>query len=76
MRNFKITMVGTFDNEDLKIIYDFVDVQETSDRLTEPTVVSLDNNIEAKVIVRKYYAKEDYSFDNSYIEKIIFRKVK
>lgn len=71
----KITFVGTFDVEDMKEINNVIEQQHTSDRELE-TVVCDYGDFEAKIIVEKWISSEPYNYDNTYIDKIIFRKVK
>lgn len=62
----KITFIGTFTIDDVKLINEFLEIQETTDRERENTVIDYDGEIEIKVKVDK----------NSDIVKINFRKRK
>ena len=61
----KITFTGTFNYDDVKLINEFLEVQETTDRERETTIIDYDGEVEIKVTVDK---KGD-------IEKIHFRKI-
>lgn len=61
----KITFTGTFSIDDVKLINEFLEVQETTDRERETTVIDYDGEIEIKVKVDK---KGD-------IVKINFKKI-
>ena len=61
----KITFTGTFNLDDVKLINEFLEIQETTDRERETTVIDYDGEILIKVTVDK---KGD-------IEKIHFRKI-
>ena len=61
----KITFTGTFSIDDVKLINEFLEVQETTDRERETTVIDYDGEVEIKVTVNQ---KGD-------IEKINFRKI-
>ena len=62
----KITFTGTFNTDDIQLINDFLETQQTTDRETENTTIELDRTVLIKVIVDKY----------GDIEKIHFRKIK
>ena len=61
----KITFTGTFTIDDVKLINEFLEIQETTDRERETTIIDYDGEVEIKVTVDK---KGD-------IEKIHFRKI-
>ena len=61
----KITFTGTFTIEDVKLITEFLEVQETTDRERENTVINYDDAVLIKVTVNK----------NGDIKKIHFRKI-
>jgi hypothetical protein len=61
----KITFIGTFSIDDVKLINEFLEIQETTDRERENTVIDYDGEVEIKVTVNK----------NSDIQKINFRKI-
>lgn len=61
----KITFTGTFNLDDIKLINEFLTVQETTDRERENTVIDYDGEVEIKVTVDK---KGD-------IVKINFKKI-
>ena len=61
----KITFTGTFTIDDVKLINEFLEVQETTDRERETTVINYDDEVLIKVTVNK----------NSDIQKINFRKI-
>ena len=61
----KITFTGTFNLDDVKSINEFLEVQETTDRERENTVIDYDGEVEIKVKVNQ---KGD-------IVKINFRKI-
>ncbi len=61
----KITFTGTFTIEDVKLINEFLEIQETTDRERETTVINYDDEFLIKVTVNK----------NSDIQKINFRKI-
>lgn len=61
----KITFKGTFNIDDLKLINEFLEIQETTDRERENTTIILDWDVLAKVTVNK----------RGDIEKIYFRKL-
>ena len=61
----KITFTGTFNLDDVKLINEFLTVQETTDRERENTVIDYDGEVLIKVKVNK----------NSDIRKINFRKI-
>ena len=61
----KITFTGTFTVDDWKLINEFLEIQETTDRERENTVIDYDGEIEIKVKVDK----------NSDIVKINFKKI-
>jgi len=71
----KITFVGTFTVEDLELINFVIKTQESTDRATEPHVASYDNTIQAKFIVKKNDNSLKFDYDNTYIDKVIFRKI-
>lgn len=60
----KITFTGTFTIDDVKLINEFLEIQETTDRERENTVIDYDGEVEIKVTVNQ---KGD-------IVKINFRK--
>lgn len=60
----KITFTGTFNIDDVKLINEFLEVQETTDRERENTTIILDWDVLAKVTVNK----------RGDIEKIYFSK--
>ncbi len=62
----KITFTGTFNIDDMRMINDFIEMQQTTDRDTETATIELDSVVLIKVIVNKY----------GDIEKIHFRKIK
>lgn len=62
----KITFKGTFTLEDMELINDFLEQQQSSDRERTNTIISLDFVIDAKIEVNK----------NKDIKKISFRKVR
>ena len=61
----KITFTGTFTVDDWKLINEFLEIQETTDRERETTVIDYDGEFLIKVTVNK----------NSDIQKINFRKI-
>ena len=61
----KITFTGTFTVDDWKLINEFLEIQETTDRERENTVIDYDGEVEIKVKVNQ---KGD-------IVKINFRKI-
>lgn len=61
----KITFTGTFTIEDVKLINEFLEIQETTDRERENTVIDYDGEFLIKVKVNK---KGD-------IVKINFKKI-
>ena len=61
----KITFTGTFTIDDVKLINEFLEIQETTDRERENTVINYDDEFLIKVTVDK----------NSDIQKIHFRKI-
>jgi hypothetical protein len=61
----KITFTGTFNIDDVKLINEFLEIQETTDRERETTVIDYDGEVLIKVTVDK---KGD-------IEKIFFKKI-
>ena len=61
----KITFKGTFNIDDVKLINEFLEVQETTDRERKTTVINYDDQFLIKVTVNK----------NSDIQKIHFRKI-
>ena len=61
----KITFTGTFNLDDIKLINEFLEIQETTDRERENTVINYDDEFLIKVTVDK----------NSDIKKIHFRKI-
>ena len=61
----KITFTGTFNLDDVKSINEFLEIQETTDRERENTVIDYDGEVEIKVKVNQ---KGD-------IVKINFRKI-
>ncbi len=61
----KITFTGTFDTDDIQLINEFIEIQQTTDRVTENTTIELDGVVLIKVIIEKY---GDF-------EKIHFRKI-
>lgn len=61
----KITFAGTFTIDDVKLINEFLEIQETTDRERENTVINYDDVVLIKVTVDK----------NGDIEKIHFRKI-
>ena len=61
----KITFTGTFTIDDVKLINEFLEIQETTDRERETTVIDYDGEVEIKVTVNQ---KGD-------IVKINFRKI-
>ena len=61
----KITFTGTFTIEDVKLITEFLEVQETTDRERENTVINYDGEFLIKVTVNQ----------SGDIEKIHFRKI-
>jgi len=61
----KITFTGTFTVDDWKLINEFLELQETTDRERETTVIDYDGEVEIKVTVNK---KGD-------IVKINFKKI-
>lgn len=71
----KLTFVGTFDLDDIKTINDFLEMQTTTDREIESTTIELDG-LEAKVIVGKWFENKPFDYNNTFIEKIMFRKEK
>lgn len=61
----KITFTGTFSIDDMQLINDFLEQQQTTDRETENTTIELDGVIQIKVTT-----------DNiGHIEKINFKKL-
>ena len=61
----KITFTGTFNLDDVKLINEFLAIQETTDRERKTTVINYDDEILIKVTVNQ---KGD-------IVKINFRKI-
>lgn len=61
----KITFTGTFSIDDVKLINEFLEIQETTDRERENTVIDYDGEVLIKVTVDK---KGD-------IQKINFKKI-
>jgi len=61
----KITFTGTFNIDDIQLINEFIEIQQTTDRVTENTMIELDGVVLIRVIVDKY----------GDIEKIHFRKI-
>lgn len=61
----KITFTGTFSIDDVKLINEFLEIQETTDRERKTTVINYDGEVEIKVKVNQ---KGD-------IVKINFRKI-
>ena len=61
----KVTFIGTFTIDDVKLINEFLEIQETTDRERENTVINYDDAVLIKVTVDK----------NSDIKKIHFRKI-
>jgi hypothetical protein len=61
----KITFTGTFTIDDVKLINEFLEIQETTDRERENTVIDYDGEVEIKVTVNQ---KGD-------IVKINFKKI-
>jgi len=61
----KITFTGTFDSDDIQLINEFIETQQTTDAETESTTIELDYTVLIKVTVDKY----------GDIEKIHFRKI-
>ena len=49
----KITFTGTFNLDDVKLINEFLEVQETTDRERETTVINYDDEFLIKVTVDK-----------------------
>jgi len=64
-QKMKITFTGTFNLDDVKLINEFLEIQETTDRERENTVIDYDREVEIKVTVNQ---KGD-------IVKINFRKI-
>ena len=62
----KITFTGTFDIDDMQLINDFLEQQQTTDCETESTTIIHDDVIEIKVTTDKL----------GDIEKINFKKIK
>lgn len=62
----KITFTGTFNIDDMRMINEFIETQETTDREKETITIELDSVVLIKVIVNKC----------GDIEKIHFRKIK
>jgi hypothetical protein len=61
----KITFTGTFSIDDVKLINEFLEIQETTDRERKTTVIDYDGEVEIKVTVNQ---KGD-------IVKINFKKI-
>jgi len=61
----KITFKGTFTVDNIKLIYDFIEQQLTTDGETKSTTIEVDSAILIKVITDKY----------GDIEKLHFRKI-
>ena len=61
----EITFTGTFNLDDVKLINEFLEVQETTDRERKTTVINYDDEVLIKVTVNQ---KGD-------IVKINFRKI-
>ena len=61
----KITFTGTFNIDDMKMINEFIETQQTTDCEKETITIELDSVVLIKVIVNKY----------GDIEKIHFRKI-
>ncbi len=61
----KITFTGTFSIDDVKLINEFLEIQETTDRERENTVINYDDTVLIKVTVNQ---KGD-------IVKINFKKI-
>ena len=61
----KITFTGTFNIDDMRMINEFIEAQQTTDCEKETTTIELDSVVLIKVIVNKY----------GDIEKIHFRKI-
>jgi len=61
----KITFTGTFDIEDMQLISDFLEQQQTTDRETESVTIEHDSCILIKVTTDKL----------GQIEKINFKKI-
>jgi len=61
----KITFTGTFNLDDVKLINEFLEVQETTDRERKTTIIDYDGEVLIKVTVNK----------NGDIKKIHFRKI-
>jgi len=62
----KLTFTGTFNVDDMRLINEFIETQETTDCEKETITIELDRVVLIKVIVNKY----------GDIEKIHFRKIK
>ena len=62
----KITFTGSFSLEDMQLINDFLEQQQTTDRETESVTIEHDGVIEIKLKVDRY----------GDIEKINFKKIK
>ena len=62
----KITFTGTFNLDDMQLINDFLEQQQTTDRETESVTIEYDGCILIKVTTHKL----------GYIEKINFKKIK
>ena len=61
----KITFTGTFNIDDMRMINEFIETQQTTDCEKETITIELDSVVLIKVIVNKY----------GDIEKIHFRKI-
>lgn len=70
----KIVFIGSFDEDDLKIINEIVKQQQTTNREIETTTF-LCEGITHKIIVKKLIAKDGYTYNNTFVDKIIFRKL-
>ena len=60
----KITFKGTFTVDDIKLIYDFIEQQQTTDGETKSTTIEVDSAI--LIIITNKYGD---------IEKLHFRKI-
>jgi hypothetical protein len=61
----KITFIGTFNTDDIKLINDFVETQQTTDAETESATIELDRSVLIDVVVNNF----------GDVEKIHFTKI-
>lgn len=65
MKEMKITFTGTFNLDDIKLINDFIETQQTTDAETESATIELDRVVLIDVVVNNF----------GDVEKIHFTKI-